>query len=56
MRASRYSKIRKLPFKIDKSIKMNKVTATLRCAFLGDFGEEVEAWTSDFIAKKEVVL
>lgn len=45
-----------ITFNTDKSIKMNKVTATLRCAFLGDFGEEVEAWTSDYISEKEVVF
>jgi hypothetical protein len=47
---------RTITFKIDKSIKISKVIATLRFGFLGDFGEELEHWTSDYISKKEVDL
>ncbi|MEA1948472.1 MAG: hypothetical protein U9N83_14340 [Thermodesulfobacteriota bacterium] len=47
---------RKITFNIDKSMKISKLIATLRCAFMGDLGEEVEAWTSDYIAKKEVAF
>ncbi len=45
-----------ITFNTDKSIKMNKVTATLRCAFMGDLGEDVKYWTSDYIAEKEIIL
>jgi hypothetical protein len=47
---------RKITFNIDKSMKINKAIATLRFGFIGDFGEELEAWTSDYVAKKEVVF
>jgi hypothetical protein len=47
---------RNITFTINQPIKINKVVATLRCGFLGDLGEELEAWTSDYIAKKEVVF
>jgi hypothetical protein len=47
---------RTVTFKIDESIKISKVFATLRFGFLGDFGEELEHWTSDYISKKEFNL
>jgi hypothetical protein len=47
---------RKIPFNTDNSMKISRVRATLRCGFLGDLGEELEAWTSDYIAKKEVAF
>ena len=47
---------RKITFNTDKSMKISKATATLRFGFLGDLGEELEAWTSDYVAKKEVVF
>jgi len=47
---------RKITFNIDNSKKIHKLTATLRFGFLGDFGEELEHWTSDYIAKKEAIF
>ena len=47
---------REITFNVDKSMKISKLIATLRCAFMGDLGEEVEAWTSDYIVKKEVAF
>jgi hypothetical protein len=35
---------------------LNKIVVTLRAGFLGDLGEEVEAWTSDILIKKELLL
>ena len=45
---------RNIRFTIDKQLKISKVVATLRFGFIGDLGEELEAWTSDYIAQKEV--
>ena len=45
---------RNIRFTIDKQIKISKVVATLRFGFIGDLGEELEAWTSEYIAQKEV--
>ncbi|MCD6184891.1 MAG: hypothetical protein J7K84_03740 [Deltaproteobacteria bacterium] len=47
---------RKISFNIDKSIKISKMTATLRCGFVGDHGEKLEAWTSDYIVRKEIAF
>ena len=45
---------KKITFIINNPAKINKVVATLRCGFIGDLGEELKAWTSDYIARKEV--
>lgn len=45
---------RNVTFKINEPTKISKVIATLRYGFLGDLGEELESWTSDYIALKEV--
>ena len=46
--------IRKIIFAQKSSLKIKKVVATIRCAFVGDLGFDPEYFTSDFIVKKEV--
>jgi hypothetical protein len=47
---------RKISFNLDNSMKISKITATLRCGFVGDHGEKLEHWTSDYIARKEIAF
>lgn len=47
---------RKITFTPDKSVRIRKIRATIRSAFVGDFGFEPLHYTSDFLAKKEIVL
>jgi hypothetical protein len=47
---------RNITFTVNNGIKLSKVVATLRCGFLGDLGEDLKLWTSDYIAQKEVVF
>lgn len=45
---------REISFDFNSQQPIKKVIASLRFGFIGDFGEELEAWTSDTIAIKEV--
>jgi hypothetical protein len=47
---------RNVKFDIDEHLKIKKIVATLRFGFIGDFGEEIEAWTSDYIVEKEAIF
>ena len=48
---------RTVSFDIDTSTTgLSKIVVTLRTGFLGDLGEEVEAWTSDVLIQKEIQI
>jgi hypothetical protein len=47
---------RTVSFDIENPMDLNKIVVTLRAGFLGDLGEEVEAWTSAVLFQKELVL
>ena len=47
---------RTISFPVDASIDLKKFIVTLRGGFIGDFGEEVEAWTSDILVQKEIEI
>ncbi|MFC2174117.1 hypothetical protein ACFLU6_16085 [Acidobacteriota bacterium] len=47
---------RTITFETEKAEFLHRVVATIRCAFVGDFGFDPEWWTSDYIFEKEVVF
>jgi hypothetical protein len=48
--------VRQVSFTTDKQNSTKKIVATLRCGFIGDLGEELEAWTSDYIEEKAAIF